>query len=55
MPDDARGTFTVLTPAGFARLREAAPVHLAGIQKHFLGHFDTDELRVLGELMERLV
>lgn len=52
--DDARGTFTVLTDAGFDRLRAAAPTHLGGIQRHWLEHFDDDELRVLGELLGRL-
>ena len=54
-PDDARGTFTVLTPHGMARLRAAAPVHLAGIRKHWLAHFSDDELRRLGLLLDRLV
>lgn len=34
-PGDRRGTFVQLTPAGFERLREAAPVHLRGVQQHF--------------------
>jgi DNA-binding MarR family transcriptional regulator len=50
---DARGTFTVLTPEGRAALRAAAPVHLAGIARHWLAHYTDDELRVLGELMQR--
>lgn len=54
-PEDARGTFTVLTAGGLARLRTAAPVHLAGIQRHFLRHFNDAELDVLRELMSRLV
>jgi DNA-binding MarR family transcriptional regulator len=53
-PDDARGTYTVLTPAGFDRLRSAAPVHLAGIRDHWLSHFSDDELRVLGGWLGRL-
>jgi DNA-binding MarR family transcriptional regulator len=53
-PDDARGTFTVLTAEGMARLRAAAPVHLAGIRKHWLAHFTDDELRRLGELLARV-
>jgi DNA-binding MarR family transcriptional regulator len=53
-PDDARGTFTVLTGDGMSRLREAAPVHLAGIRKHWLAHFSDDELRQLGTLLGRL-
>ena len=53
-PDDARGTYTVLLPAGLHRLRGAVPAHLAGIQRHWLAHFDDDELRQLGELLARL-
>ncbi|MDP9094681.1 MAG: MarR family transcriptional regulator [Actinomycetota bacterium] len=53
-PEDARGTFTVLTDAGLARLRRAAPTHVTGIQQHWLAHFDDDELRLLGELLGRL-
>ena len=52
-PDDARGTYTVLTPAGFDRLRRAAPVHLAGVREHWLRHFSDDELRVLAGLLGR--
>ncbi len=54
-PDDARGTFTVLTAEGMGRLRAAAPVHLTGISKHWLGHFSDDELRELGALLGRVV
>jgi DNA-binding MarR family transcriptional regulator len=53
-PDDARGTYTVLTPEGFLRLRAAAPVHLSGIQQHWLGHFSDDELQTLGGLLGRI-
>ncbi|WP_375480302.1 MarR family winged helix-turn-helix transcriptional regulator [uncultured Jatrophihabitans sp.] len=52
--DDARGTFTVLTEDGLARLRAAAPVHLAGVDRHWLRHFTDEELRVLGELLSRV-
>ena len=52
--DDARGTYTVLTPAGFERLRRAAPVHLDGVARHWLSHFDDDELRQLGALLRRI-
>src|SRR4051794_25989700 len=53
-PDDARGTYTVLTPAGLERLRSAAPGPLAGIRTHWLAHFSDDELRVLGGWLGRL-
>jgi DNA-binding MarR family transcriptional regulator len=53
-PNDARGTYTVLTREGFNAFRRAAPVHLAGVQRHWLSRFDDDELRVLGDLLRRL-
>lgn len=53
-PEDARGMFTVLTHEGIDRLRKAVPVHLAGIQRHWLDHFGDEELRRLGDLLGRL-
>lgn len=53
-PDDARGTYTVLSPAGLRRLRDAVPIHLAGVQRHWLAHFDDEELRTLGALLRRV-
>jgi DNA-binding MarR family transcriptional regulator len=50
--DDARGTFTVLTKFGRAALRAAAPVHLAGVQRHWLARYDDDDLHLLGELLD---
>ena len=52
--DDARGTYTVLTSEGLQRLRNAAPVHLAGIQRHWLAHFSDGELRTLRDLLGRI-
>jgi DNA-binding MarR family transcriptional regulator len=53
-PDDARGTYTVLLPAGLRRLRAAVPIHLAGVQEHWLSRFDDEELRTLAQFMKRL-
>jgi DNA-binding MarR family transcriptional regulator len=53
-PDDARGTYTVLTRQGMQRLRTAAPVHLAGISRHWLAYFTDDELRLLADLLGRV-
>jgi len=53
-PDDARGTYTVLTAAGFARLRDAAPVHLRGIREHMTSLVRPDELAVLGTVLRRI-
>jgi DNA-binding MarR family transcriptional regulator len=51
---DARGMYTVLTIDGLHRLRAAVPAHLASVQRHWLAHFDDDELRTLGGLMGRI-
>jgi DNA-binding MarR family transcriptional regulator len=53
-PGDARGLYTVLTESGLARLRLAAPVHLAGIRRYWLSKFTDDELTELGRLFGRL-
>jgi DNA-binding MarR family transcriptional regulator len=54
-PSDARGTFTVLTEAGLARLREAAPTHLRGIEEHVTSRLSAEELDQLGQLLRRLL
>jgi DNA-binding MarR family transcriptional regulator len=53
-PGDARGWYTVLTAEGLARLRAAAPIHLAGIQEYWLCKLDDEELRQLGRLFAAL-
>src|SRR5436305_12544159 len=42
-PSDRRGWHAVITPAGRARLRAAAPVHLRGIQRHFASHLSDEQ------------
>jgi DNA-binding MarR family transcriptional regulator len=44
---DARGQEAVLTAAGIERLRAAAPTHLAGVRRYFLGPLGADELAAL--------
>lgn len=51
---DRRGLMAVLTDAGHARLREAAPVHLAGVERHFGSLVTDDEAEVLRTVLERL-
>jgi DNA-binding MarR family transcriptional regulator len=53
-PGDARGLYTVLTPTGMQRLREAAPIHLAGVQAYWLSKFSDRELHDLHMLLGRL-
>jgi DNA-binding MarR family transcriptional regulator len=52
---DARGLFAVLTDAGFARLKTAAPTHLRGIEDYVVSRLDDAELAVLGALLGRLL
>ena len=48
---DARGAEAVLTAAGMARLRTAAPTHLRGIADHFVDAIDPSDLQSLGRAM----
>jgi DNA-binding MarR family transcriptional regulator len=49
-PDDARGTFAVLTDAGFARLREATPTHLRGVAGYVIDRVTGDQLSAWGDV-----
>lgn len=48
---DARGAEAVLTDRGLARLREASPTHLRGINEHFLSILDENDLGVIERTM----
>ena len=54
-PSDARGTLAVLTAAGIARLREAWPTHLRGVEQHVTGRLTPDEIEQLSSLLGKLV
>ena len=54
-PGDARGTNAVLTEAGRARLRAAAPTHLRGVAEHMTDRLSADELTTLRALMTKLL
>ena len=51
---DARGAYAVLTPKGERGVRAARPLHLDGVRRRFLDHFDHEELAVLTDAWERL-
>jgi DNA-binding MarR family transcriptional regulator len=53
-PSDGRGVLAVLTEKGMAKLREAAPTHVAGVREHMVDLLKPDELKVLGSVFERL-
>jgi DNA-binding MarR family transcriptional regulator len=54
-PQDARGSFAKLTPAGARKLAAARATHLAGVRALFLDHLGPDEQDLLGELWARMV
>jgi len=54
-PDDRRSAFAVITDAGRRRLRAAAPVYLAGIDRHFSTQLTRSEAGVLHAALERVL
>ncbi|MGY0004380.1 MarR family winged helix-turn-helix transcriptional regulator [Micromonospora sp. I033] len=52
--EDARGWNAVLTDAGFARLEESWPSHLASVRRRFLDHFDGIDLARLARAFQRV-
>ena len=53
--DDARGLYSVLTDAGYERLRGATGTHLRGVAEHAMGRLDNDEARQLFALLSRIL
>ncbi|MEU0548308.1 MarR family transcriptional regulator [Micromonospora sp. NPDC005979] len=51
--EDARGWNAVLTDAGFARLEESWPSHLAAVRRRFLRHFEGLDLAELARAFRR--
>lgn len=45
-PEDRRSTIVAITRSGRARLRDAAPIYLAGIEEHFTRHLGRDAAAV---------
>jgi len=54
-PTDARGSWAELTPAGLDRLRDAAPVHLRGVDAHFLAPITAADRDGLVRALEAVV
>jgi DNA-binding MarR family transcriptional regulator len=50
--DDARGTFAVLTEAGYQRLRDATPTHLNGVATYVIERVSDEQLLALGRACE---
>lgn len=54
-PEDRRGTHVVLTEVGKDVLRKAAPIHLSGIEEHFVGRLTVSDTRALTSALRKLV
>jgi DNA-binding MarR family transcriptional regulator len=54
-PSDRRGWHAVITPAGRARLRSAAPVHLRGVERHFGRHLTDEEADLITDVLCRVL
>ena len=53
--EDRRGIFAVITPEGRDAFKNAAPVHIRGIQEHFARHLTDDEVSVLESALGKIV
>ena len=52
---DRRGSWAILTDAGYDRLRDASPTHLRGVGEHFLDRIPVAELEALRRALDRVV
>ncbi len=53
--EDGRGSMAVLTDAGFAAIRAAAPGHVESVRANFLDLLTPRELTMIGEIADRVV
>ncbi len=53
-PEDGRGAFVAVTPAGREASRQAAPGHVAAVRRLFLDHLEPDEVEVLTSALARV-
>jgi DNA-binding MarR family transcriptional regulator len=54
-PSDGRSAFAVLTPAGRAALRKAAPTYVAAVQREFADHLTAREAEVLAGALRKVL
>ena len=54
-PDDGRGAEIVLTDKGMRAIVAAAPDHVESVRRHFIDLLSPEELRMLGDLAERVL
>ena len=54
-PVDGRATLATITAAGRRAMKQAAPVYLAGIERHFTRHLTLVEQRVVVAGLQRVI
>jgi len=54
-PQDGRSAYATLTAEGLSRYRKAAPTYLVAIEQHFSQQLDEEELRTVGEVLQRVL
>jgi DNA-binding MarR family transcriptional regulator len=54
-PEDARSSIARITPAGRERLRKAAPIYLAAIDRHFNAHLRPGESKAVATALQRVL
>jgi DNA-binding MarR family transcriptional regulator len=54
-PEDGRGAFVVLTPAGRKVIEAAAPKHVATVRRLVIDALSPDELATLGQISNRIL
>jgi len=53
-PDDRRGKFAVLTPAGLSFIETAAPAHVRDVRRLLIDLIEPHEQAAFGELLQRI-
>ncbi len=53
--DDRRGTYAILTDAGFAALDSAAPTHVGGVREHVFDQLDPDQVSQLHDISRAIL
>ena len=54
-PEDGRSAFAVLTTAGRAALRKAAPTYVAAVQREFSDHLTAGEAEILAGALRKVL
>ncbi|MFD9284576.1 MarR family winged helix-turn-helix transcriptional regulator [Streptomyces mirabilis] len=54
-PDDGRGAFIVATPAGYAAIEAAAPLHVEHVRRLFIDALTPKELSTLAQISNRVL